>query len=198
MIRSWARRLLRERRQGELTLRELDPGVVGRGTYGDVTIVRYRVNGALKIGRYCSFAARSEILLGGNHRHDWVTTYPFPARYADRCPQVAGFATTRGDIVIGNDVWVGRGAVILSGVTVGDGAVIAANAVVSRDVPPYGIVAGNPAKLIRLRFSEQQIERLLAAAWWNWDEERIFAAMPLMLSADIDAFLDRAERENAR
>lgn len=170
-------------------LEEMPAGTIGRGTYGgSVSVHHFTVNGGLKVGAYCSFAAEVEILLGGNHRHDWVTTYPFPnrdARYAHLPPSAA----TRGDIVIGNDVWVGRGAMILSGVKIGDGAVIAARAVISRDVEPYAIVGGNPAKHIRFRFSPEQIAALQRIAWWDWPEPRVDRAVPMLLQGDIDAFI---------
>ena len=191
------KRRLRGQRENELHLRELPDGTVGRGTYGDRTIHRFRVNGGLSIGNYCSFADDTHILLGGNHRHDWVTTYPFPARYRDRVGWVEGFATTRGDTVIGSDVWVGRGATILSGVKVGHGAVIGAYALVARDVPPYAIVTGNPARFIRSRFSEDQVRRLLAIAWWDWPEDAVLAAVPRLLSGDIEAFIAWAEQVGA-
>lgn len=173
----------------ELRLDELPLGTVGRGTYGGLITHYFRVNGGLSIGRYCSFAADTHVLLGGNHRHDWVTTYPFPAQYPNDVAWRIDFAATRGDVVIGNDVWLGRGATIMSGVTVGDGAVIGAGAIVSRDVPPYALVVGNPGTVARLRFSDAQVARLVDIAWWNWDEPRIFKAMPSLLSGDIDAFI---------
>ncbi len=176
-----------------MPLEEMPAGTIGRATYGGgVSVHNFPVNGGLRVGAYCSFAAEVEILLGGNHRHDWVTTYPFPNRDA-RFAHLPPSAATRGDIVIGNDVWVGRGATILSGVTIGDGAVIAARAVVARDVEPYAIVGGNPAKFIRFRFSPEQIAALQRIAWWAWNEERIDRAVPMLLQGDIGAFIAAVE-----
>jgi acetyltransferase-like isoleucine patch superfamily enzyme len=165
---------------------------VGDHTYGLPRVATYESEARLVIGRYCSIAHRVTIFLGGNHRSDWVTTYPFP-RYARQWPEAAGirgYHTTRGDVLIGNDVWIGYGATILSGVTVGDGAVIGARALVAADVPPYGIVAGNPAALLRKRFDEDRIARLLALRWWDWPEDKIRRHLPRLCSADLDGFLD--------
>ena len=98
-----------------------------------------------------------------------------------------------GDVVIGNDVWIGYGAVILSGATIGDGSIIGARAVVTRSVPPYAIVAGNPATIIRTRFDEKTIRRLINIQWWDWEDSKIEAYLPLMLQTDIESFLTRAE-----
>jgi len=157
---------------------------VGAYTYGRPK-VRFPESGArLRIGRYGSIADGVEILLGGNHRTDWVTTYPFPA-LAGLWPAargMIGFDATRGDVVIGNDVWLGSQAMILSGVTIGDGAVVAARAVVTRDVPPYAIVAGNPAKLVRLRLPEAEVAALLASRWWTLPPEQVSQLLPLLMS----------------
>jgi len=164
---------------------------IGDFTYGRPK-VRFPESGAkLAIGRYGSIADGVDILLGGNHRIDNVTTYPFGAM-AGIWPEAAGsvgFATTRGDVTIGHDVWLGSGCTIMSGVVIGDGAVVAARAVVTRDVPPYGIVAGNPARLIRSRFDEPTIERLAAARWWDLPRERVARLIPLLQSSDIEALL---------
>jgi len=164
---------------------------VGEHTYGLPRVATYQSESCLVIGRYCSIAHRVTIFLGGNHRLDWATTYPFP-RFAERWPEAAGipdYHTTRGDVIIGNDVWIGYGAMILSGVAVGDGAVIGARAVVSADVPAYGIVAGNPARLLRKRFDEQRIAQLLALRWWDWPEEKVRQHLPLLCSGDVDGLL---------
>jgi virginiamycin A acetyltransferase len=163
--------------------------VVGHSTYGRPR-VRFMESGQrLSIGRYGSIADGVELLLGGNHRTDWVTTYPFPA-LPGLWPEAAGrddFHTSRGPISIGHDVWIGSQAMILSGVTVGHGAVIAARAVVTRDVRPYAIVAGNPAREIRRRFDDATVERLLASAWWDWPRERVIAALPTLMSGETGA-----------
>lgn len=117
---------------------------VGRGTYGNPTVLHWGEPTTLKVGCFCSIAADVKIFLGGNHRTDWITTYPFPAFWKSAA-HIKGHPSSRGDVIIGHDVWIGEGAVILSGVRIGNGAVVAASAVVTRDVPPYGIVAGNPA-----------------------------------------------------
>lgn len=100
-----------------------------------------------------------------------------------------GFPTIRGDTVVGSDVWVGRLSIIMSGVTIGDGAVVGAGAVVTRDVPPFAIVGGNPARVIRYRMTEPQREALLRIRWWDWPRERIVQAVPRLASADIDGFI---------
>jgi hypothetical protein len=112
------------------------------------------------------------------------------ARFRD----IAGHPRTRGDVVIGNDVWLAHEAVVLSGVTIGDGAVVGARSVVRSDVAPYAVVAGNPAVLVRHRFSPEIIARLVALAWWDWAPEKLEPLIPLMLDRNIDAFLAAAER----
>jgi acetyltransferase-like isoleucine patch superfamily enzyme len=144
----------------------------------------------VKIGAFCSIADNVEIFLGGNHRTDWVTTYPFGHIHQDKFPwHGKGHPATKGDVVIGNDVWIGSGATILSGVNIGDGAVISAKSVVVKDVPAYGIVGGNPAKLLKMRFTEDQIERLLNNPWWDLPENRINELIPLLCSNDIEALI---------
>ncbi|WP_128564452.1 CatB-related O-acetyltransferase [Methylobacterium crusticola] len=147
--------------------------------------VRFPESGArLSIGPYCSIADKVEILLGGNHRTDWVATYPFAAM-AGLWPDLAApgdYHASRGDVAIGADVWLGSGSLILSGVTVGPGAVVAARAVVTRDVPPYAIVGGNPARVIRHRFPPEVAAGLVETAWWALPPERVRALVPLLQS----------------
>jgi Bacterial transferase hexapeptide (six repeats) len=135
---------------------------------------------------------------GGNHRPDFVTTYPFSA-IADwpEAANIEGHPATKGDVRIGNDVWIGLGVTILSGVTIGDGAVLAARAVVTGDVPPYAIVAGNPARIIRRRFADDVIAKLLALRWWDWDQERVRRYIPLLMQPDIAKFLKARAEEDA-
>jgi chloramphenicol O-acetyltransferase type B len=167
---------------------------IGRGSYGDDVVVRSWNEGArLTIGAYCSLGHEVKIFLGGEHRTDWVTTYPFNVLWP-AAAHIEGHPHTKGDVRIGNDVWIGAEAMILSGVTIGDGAIVGARAVVSRDVPPYAIAAGNPATVVKRRFDEATVARLLAVQWWHWPEERIARLLPLMLSRDIEAFLQAAEK----
>jgi acetyltransferase-like isoleucine patch superfamily enzyme len=187
-------RLMRRRPPGLLLQDRYPQHSIGRGSYGDLEILSFGEGTGLRIGNYCSFARGAAIMLGGNHRPDWVTTYPFSA-IDPRFAHHTGHPHSKGDVAIGSDVWVAREALILSGVTIGDGAVIGARAVVGRDVRPYAIVAGNPAVEIRRRFADPVIERLLALRWWDWPEERIAAAMPQLLSDRIEDFLDAAEQE---
>ena len=141
-------------------------------------LYHYPVNGdRLKIGRFCSIACGAKFLFtSANHTMRSLSTYPFPIFFEEwelDPKDIAGAWDNRGDIVIGNDVWIGFEAVLLSGVTVGDGAVIGARAVVTKDVPPYTVVGGVPARPIRKRFSDGIIARLLELQWWNWPEDRI-------------------------
>ena len=148
----------------------------------------------LTVGAFCSVAAGVKVFLGGEHRTDWVSTYPFTEFWPEATKGISGHPHSRGDVVIGHDVWIGTEAMIMSGVHIGDGAVIGARAVVTKDVPPYTIVAGNPARVVRLRFPPEIVERLQRVAWWNWDDERIARFLPLLLSGDVERFLGAAER----
>ena len=127
-------------------------------------------------------------MLGGEHRLDWVTTYPFSALF-EKARRFRGHPRGKGDIIIGNDVWIGKDALILSRVTIGSGAAIGARSVVTKDVRPYAIVAGNPAKEVRRRFADDVVDRLLAVAWWDWPQNQIEEAWPCLLSSDIEGFL---------
>lgn len=161
---------------------------IGEYTYGRPK-VRFPESGArLSIGRYGSIADKVEILLGGNHRTDWISTFPFPA-FPDVWPGAAtDYHATAGDVVIGHDVWLGSGAMILSGVTIGHGAVVAAHAVVTKDVPPYAIVGGNPARVIRFRFPDGDIETLLASAWWDLPRDQVRTLLPKLQSTNVADF----------
>lgn len=160
-------------------------------------LYHYPVNGdKLKIGRFCSIACGARFLFtSGNHSLTSLSTYTFPLFYEEwglDAKDIRSAWDNKGDIVIGNDVWIGYEAVILSGVTIGDGAVIGARAVVTKDVPPYTIVGGVPARPIRRRFDEKTMETLEALRWWDWDEEKIRRCIPAIQSGDIAALV-RAE-----
>lgn len=126
-------------------------------------------------------------MLGGEHRVDWNSKYPFNDLMPNSFGYIKGHPHTKGDVIIGNDVWIGSDAKILSGVTIADGCVIGANAVVTKDVKkPYTIVGGIPAQIIRKRFSKKSIYKLCKMQWWNWKDENIIYAIPLLQSNDID------------
>jgi len=159
---------------------------VGEYTYGAPRVVF--PDGKLKIGKFCSIAWNVTVYLGGNHRTDWIAMYPFPTPDG-RWPGAEGiedYLTTRGDVIIGNDVWIGSDVIILSGVTVGDGAVIGAGSVVTADVEPYAIVAGNPARVLKKRFSDEVIGKLLEIRWWDWPYEKIDRNVQVLCSGDIN------------
>jgi acetyltransferase-like isoleucine patch superfamily enzyme len=163
-----------------------------RYTYGLENIkVRDWGEGAdVKVGSFCSIADNVTIFIGGNHRTDWVTTYPFGHIHKDVFDHHGkGHPATKGDVVIGNDVWIGSGSTILSGIKIGDGAVIAANSVVVKDIPAYAIAGGNPAKVLKMRFSRKQIDKLLQNPWWELSDSRINDLIPLLCSNDIEALI---------
>ncbi|WP_099866892.1 type B chloramphenicol O-acetyltransferase [Pararhizobium haloflavum] len=144
----------------------------------------------LIIGSFCSIGSGAAFIMAGNqgHRNDWISTFPF--YWMNEVPAFEGAQNgyaPAGDTVIGNDVWIGSEAIVMPGVRVGDGAVIGTRALVTRDVAPYAIIGGNPAKVIRMRFSETDIERLLAMRWWDWSDEALKEAMPFLTSGDVAA-----------
>lgn len=166
--------------------------VVGRHTYGNPSVQMYRGSESrVIIGNFCSISPGVEIIVGGIHPSDWVSTYPFRVNWGLPEAFQDGMPATKGDVRIGCDVWIGTEAMILSGVEVGHGAIIAARSVVTRDVRPYSIVAGVPAREIALRHSEEAIAELLRIAWWDWDDDEILAAVPLLSSSDTSSFLER-------
>ncbi|HEX8505411.1 MAG TPA: CatB-related O-acetyltransferase [Hymenobacter sp.] len=150
----------------------------------------------LVIGKFCMIASGVEFVMNGaNHLSTAVSAYPFAVFGGDWAEAMTGKAyPTKGDTRVGNDVWIGYRATIMPGVTIGDGAIIGACAVVTRDVPPYTIMGGNPARVIRPRFDAPVTARLLALAWWNWPVEKITRHVAL-LTGDVDAFLAAAESE---
>ncbi len=166
--------------------------VRGVGTYGVPTVWTFPHEDQTKliVGKYS--AVGGTILLGGQHAVKHVASYPLRIHLGMEGAGSDGNPAIRGDIVMGSDVWVTFGAWVLSGVTIGDGAVVATGSVVTKDVPPYAIVGGNPAKVIRYRHSEEQIEELLQIKWWDWPEEEIRKAVPYLASEDADAFIEYA------
>jgi acetyltransferase-like isoleucine patch superfamily enzyme len=130
------------------------------------------------------------IFLGSEHRMDWVSTYPFLI-FLEDAKNIHFHPATKGDVIIGNDVWIGYGVTILSGVTIGDGAVIGACSVVTKDVPPYAIAGGNPARIVRYRFDEETIKKLLEIRWWNWPDHKIRENIKTICSDAMDEFIKR-------
>lgn len=159
---------------------------IGRGTYGFAPESAFLASEAapLRIGSYCSIAQGAIFMCHAHHDYAAPTTYPL------RPPTLT--EKERKGITIGNDVWVGLRAVIMSGVTVGDGAVIGTGAIVTRDVPPYAIVVGSPAKVLKYRFDADTIRKLQSIRWWDWPEERIRKEADL-LTGSVEEFLARYE-----
>ena len=151
----------------------------------------------LVIGRYCALARDVRFVMGAASHRMGLSTYPFPMCGCDWMDAMDLFAerVDRPDTVLGNDVWLGYGVTVMAGVRIGDGAIVAARSVVSSDVPPYAIVAGNPARLVRRRHSADQIERLLDIAWWHWPVELVTEHVRTIMGDDVDA-LETVARAN--
>lgn len=166
--------------------------LIGDHTYGKPRVLHWGEDATLTIGKYCSIADNVTIFLGGNHRIDWVSTYPFNV-LSDCFPiakEITGHPSSKGDVVIGNDVWIGEGVVILSGVSIGDGAVIGTRAVVTKDVPPYAVVVGVPAKIKKYRFPAEYIEKLEKISWWEWSDEKVNLNVKSLCNNDIEKFIN--------
>jgi acetyltransferase-like isoleucine patch superfamily enzyme len=164
--------------------------VMGNMSYYAPNVVKYKGDtGRVIIGNFASVAPDADFYVGGLHRVEWVSLYglramlELPGAYED------GFTHGRGDIVVGSDTWITNGSTVMSGVTIGDGAVIGTKAVVAKDVRPYAIVVGNPAREIGRRFSDAQVEALLRIRWWDWPTERVKAHVDALSSPDVDAFI---------
>lgn len=171
--------------------------IIGVNCYGTPVVKFQHPESNLEIGSYCSIGRNVQIFLGGNHRTDWISTYPFPAFFRE-VQYIDNFETTGGNVIIGSDVWLCENSTILSGVTIGHGAVVANGAIVTKDVAPYSIVGGNPAKHIRWRFDEDTRTALLESAWWDWPQDEVLKIVPLLCSDNITDFLDYANSRNSQ
>jgi acetyltransferase-like isoleucine patch superfamily enzyme len=145
--------------------------------------------GSVRIGKWCSIEQTARIFVGGEHPTDFVSLYPFRLTFGMEGLLKDGIPSTKGPVVIGNDVWLGWESLVKSGVTIGDGAIVGTRAVVTHDVEPYSIVAGVPARHVRWRFEAHQREALLRIAWWDWPEEKIRQYVPQLLSNDVEGFI---------
>lgn len=162
---------------------------IGDHTYG---VPRFIEKGMakLKIGKYCSIAGGVYISFG-NHRVDTFTTFPFKAksRFWEHVPIGIEDHSSKGDVIIGNDVWIGTDVFIGSGVTIDDGAIIGAKSVITKNVPPYAIVVGNPGRIVRYRFTQPIIKELLELSWWNLRDEIVDSLLPFLMSNDAPSIL---------
>ena len=170
---------------------------IGEHTYGTPIINRYNGSDAkVTIGKFCSIAPNVRIITGGIHPTDRIALYPYRIKWQLPGALEDGMPKTNGPINIGHDVWLCTGATILSGVTIGHGSVISANALVSKDVPPYSIVVGNPGKIVRRRFSEDEIVRLLELKWWDWPKNKIITNIDILNGTSVDALFEHLNEKN--
>jgi len=189
------------RRAVQRATRERDRLVLGVGSYAgapDIAVSRGDPGHRVVVGNNSSIADDVTFLIGGEHHPEWVSTFPFRIRYGLSGRFEDGQPRSRGPITIGSDVWIGRGAIVASGVTIGDGAVVGARTVVVKDVEPYSVVVGAPNREIRKRFTDDQIAGLLQARWWDWPENEVVSIVHLLCSPDVDELLAYARRREAR
>lgn len=168
----------RQNRETLKYLKEKNLISIGDHTYGinNLKIDVYKGSESkVIIGKFCSIGPSVNLITGGNHPSNWVSTFPFRVKFGLDGKYKDGMPYSNGTINIGNDVWIGSNVTILSGVKIGNGAIIAANSVIVKDVPAYSIVGGNPGKIIKFRFDENTIQNLQKLEWWNWSHEKILA-----------------------
>lgn len=179
---------------------------MGIGSYYDreIEIISWSDTYKVLVGKYCSIGRDSCFFLHADHRPDWITTTsqlwgPVTPQIADMHMKM-GHPSCKGNIVLENDVWIGAKAAIMSGITLHNGCVVAATSTVTKDVPPYAMVAGNPARIIRYRFSDDIIEKLLSIAWWDWpqDTNKIKGETNLLWSSNVEAFVNRHYKEKKK
>ena len=167
--------------------------LLGDYSYGKVHVIGK--TGQVIVRKYCSIADGVTAVLVGHHP-EWVTTYPFSdPSMVSTWPEARGIQgqpNFYGDIVIGNDVWIGQNAMLMGGITIGDGAIIAAGSVVTKNVEPYWIVGGTPARGIRLRHKTVHVKQLLEIKWWDWPIEKVKKFIPLLCGSKIEEFLTAA------
>lgn len=165
---------------------------IGDFTYGIPKIYIWNDKYHVVIGKFCSISKNVQIIVDGNHRTDWITTYPF-GNILEDIPKNPCEAMGKGNIIIGNDVWIGMDVTILPGIKVGDGAVIGAGSMVTKNIKDYEIVAGNPARHVRYRFDKNQIKQLKKIRWWDWPIEKIKDEINMLESTDIEKFIKKYE-----
>lgn len=167
---------------------------IGDYTYGGL-IIDYHDGGSIKIGKFCSFAMYVIFVVGGQHPFRRIVQYPVRMFVAKERKITESFA--KGPLVIENDVWIGVGAIILNGLTVGNGAVIGAGSVVTKDIPPYAIAVGNPARVIGKRFDDETIEKLLEIKWWYWPDKKIERYVDELTSMNVDRLWEVYQNERS-
>lgn len=191
--------LVGEARRAVRTVENQHRVIVGRHSYvfGGPAVVAYRGDddgSVVRVGNFSSIAEGAQFLLGGGHRVDWVSTFPFRVAFGLPGAYVDGHPKNKGDIIVGSDVWIGKDAKILGGVTIGHGAVVGAGAVVGSDVAPYEVVVGNPARAVRSRVTDEQRDALLRLRWWDWPDHEVLRFVDDLSSARVDEFIARADR----
>ncbi|ENW93375.1 CatB-related O-acetyltransferase [Acinetobacter dispersus] len=168
---------------------------VGEHTHGGKVEIIAKEHGKVIIGDYTGIGP-DVVIVAGNHRTDLVTIYPFTSilelgLFGDDNTTLINDHISKGNVEIGNDVWLGHSVQIMPGVKIGDGAIVAANAVVTKNIEPYTIVGGNPAKFIKYRIEDESLRKdLLDIAWWNWPEDKVKENLPKIMSADIKSFVE--------
>lgn len=164
---------------------------IGKHTYGKIVVDAYEGSESkITIGKYCSISRDVRFINGGIHPIDWVSLYPFRIRWKMEGALADGMPASKGPIQVMNDVWIGTGSTILSGVTIGNGAIIMAGSIVTKDVPAFTIVGGIPAKPVKKRFSDKEIQALEEIKWWDWSEEKIKENVDLLSATDLTKFIE--------